>query len=233
MARTRNLDAIEIRVLGALMEKEQTTPDYYPMTINAVIAACNQKTGRDPITALSETEVVEALDRLATDVLAWRSEGARSERWEHRLDRRWQLDGASKAIMTLLLLRGAQTAGELRARSERMHHFASVDEVDAVLRRLAGGDDALVRQLARQPGKREVRWAPTVGDAAVAESLEASVAATAPTAGAFATSPAPATPPVAPSRGRLEPVLERLGALEEEVGRLRRDLDALVARLGG
>lgn len=88
MSKTRPLDPIEIRVLGALMEKEQTTPDYYPLTIKAVITACNQKSNRDPVMSRTETQVVETLDRLAEDLLTWRSEGARAERWEHRLDRR-------------------------------------------------------------------------------------------------------------------------------------------------
>ena len=83
MARTRQLDPVEIRVLGALLEKQQTTPDHYPLTTNALLAACNQKTNREPVTHLSETEVTEALDRLRQDVLVWRSEGARTERWEH------------------------------------------------------------------------------------------------------------------------------------------------------
>ena len=126
MPSTRPLDPIEIRVLGTLLEKEQTTPDHYPMTINGLINACNQKTNREPVTSLTETEVVEALDRLRLDVLTWRSEGARAERWEQRLDRRWHLTPPRKAIMTLLLLRGAQTPGELKTRSDRMHSFESV-----------------------------------------------------------------------------------------------------------
>ena len=90
MTKTRLLDAIEIRVLGVLMEKEKTTPDQYPLTINGVIAACNQKSARDPVMQLTETEVVEALDRLRQDVLTWRLDGARVERWQHSLDRRWR-----------------------------------------------------------------------------------------------------------------------------------------------
>ncbi len=163
MTYTRKLDPIEQRVVGALMEKQQTTPDYYPMTVNALIAACNQKSNREPVTALSETEIVGALESLRHDTLVWRSEGARVERWEHRLTSRWHLDTPARAIMTLLLLRGPQTPGELRSRSERMHHFEDVSEVDAVLRRLAQGDDALVRVQPREPGKRERRWCHVMG----------------------------------------------------------------------
>ena len=127
MMRTiRELDATEVRVLGALMEKEQTTPDYYPMTINAVIAACNQKSNREPVTELSETQVVEALDLLRKDVLAWRSDGARVERWSQSISRRLELSSASKAILTLLMLRGPQTPGQLRSRSGRLHSFSEL-----------------------------------------------------------------------------------------------------------
>src|SRR5262245_4411211 len=116
MALHRKLTAHEIRVLGCLLEKEQTTPDQYPLTVNTLIAASNQKTNRAPVLELSETEVVGALDSLRHEALAWRSEGARSERWEHLLDRRWSLDKPAKAVITLLLLRGPQTPAELRGR---------------------------------------------------------------------------------------------------------------------
>ena len=221
MPRTRPLDPIEIRVLGALMEKEQATPDHYPLTINGVIAACNQKSNRDPVTSLTETEVVEALDRLRQDVLAWRSEGARAERWEHRLDRRWSLTPAKKAVMTLLLLRGPQTPGELKGRSKRLHAFASTAEVEATLRDLASGFDALVRELPRRPGQRESRWIhlAAVDDPAEAEAFE----------------PAPAVeetaPPETPAAAGPTPV-ERLGRLEQRVAELATELRELRQRLG-
>lgn len=158
MSRTRKLDPVEIRVLGVLLEKEQATPDHYPLTTNAVIAGCNQKSNREPVMELSETEVTEALDRLREDVLVWRTASARAERWEHRLDRRWELDSKSKAVMTLLLLRGPQTPGELRSRSERLCSFDSVDQLEETLQELAGGFDALVCELPRRPGQRECRW---------------------------------------------------------------------------
>lgn len=156
--RTRKLDPIEIRVLGALMEKEVTTPASYPLTINAVIAACNQKSNRVPVMSLTETEVVEALDRLRDDVLTWRSDGARVERWQHSLDRRWELDSASKAVMCLLMLRGPQTGGELKSRSDRLHQFDSLAEVEKTLRDMADRFDALTEELPRFPGQREARW---------------------------------------------------------------------------
>lgn len=239
MARTRSLDPVEIRVLGALMEKEQTTPDLYPMTVNAVIAACNQKTNRDPVTSLTETQVVEALDRLRMEVLVWRSEGARTERWEQRLDRRWALDPGAKAVMTLLLLRGPQTPGELRTRSDRLHDFASVAAVEAVLARLGAGPEPLVRELARQPGQRENRWRHTVGQAEPEPAAAVSFAAPAgppPVAAdrpSFAPHP-PASSPAAssPAASPLGDRLERLDRLEAEVAELREELAALRRSLG-
>ena len=161
----RKLDPVEIRVLGALLEKEQTTPEAYPLTMNALIAACNQKTNREPVTQLSEDQIDGALERLRQEVLVWRSESARSERWQQSVSRRWGLDRAGKALLTLLLLRGAQTVGELRTRSERLSPFATVDEVEATLTRLAAEDEPLVRELARRPGQKETRWVHLVGEA--------------------------------------------------------------------
>lgn len=236
MSLTRPLDAVEIRVLGALMEKEQTTPDAYPLTINALISACNQKTNREPVTALTETQVVEALDELRNDVLAWRIEGARAERWEHRLDRRWHLTPASKAIMTLLMLRGPQTPGELKTRSGRMHDFGSVEEVERVLGKLAEGggdalsDDALVQELPRRPGQRESRWMHRVG---TEEAYQPYAAETGP--------PPEETPVPEPSQARPAPrpapeadreLQERVEGLEGKVADLEAELTALRRRLG-
>jgi uncharacterized protein YceH (UPF0502 family) len=211
---------VEIRVLGVLLEKEQTTPEQYPLTTHAVLAGCNQKTNRDPVTELSETEVTEALDRLREDVLVWRSQSARSERWEHRLDRRWELDGAAKAVMTLLLLRGPQTPGELRTRSDRMHHFDSVDEVEATLSHLAEGFDAMVRELPRRPGQREARWMHLEGS----EEHPGETQAEEPAPRAAAERP----PGAEPARRRA-PGDDRLAALESEVAELK----AQVAELRG
>jgi hypothetical protein len=162
MAYTRKLDNTEARVLGALMEKEETTPEAYPLSLNALVAACNQKSSREPVMELSIGAVSDALERLRKDVLVWRSEGARVERWDHRLTNRWHLDKPAKAILTLLLLRGPQTPGELRSRSERLATFSSVEEVERALARLSEGTNALVEELARQPGRRENRWRHTM-----------------------------------------------------------------------
>ncbi len=163
MTRTRRLTEVELRVAGALMEKEQTTPDAYPMTVNALRAACNQKTNRDPVTDLGEEAVRDALESLRQDVLVWRSSGARAERWEHRLASRWELNRQEKAVLTLLILRGPQTPGELRTRSERMTDFASVNAVVSTLNTMREGDHPLVRELSRAPGQSATRWDHLVG----------------------------------------------------------------------
>lgn len=226
MARVRPLNPTEIRVLGALLEKEQATPDTYPLTVNSLVSACNQKTNREPVTELSEGEVWDALESLRQDVLVWRVEGTRADRFEHRLDRRWHLTPQRKAVMTLLLLRGPQTPGELRSRSGRLHDFDSVDEVEATLEDLASGHEPLVVELPRQPGQRETRWAHTVGT----EPPESQAAAATPaeTLPRPAPEPRPASPPPAPA----DEVLDRLETLEEAVDALRRELAALKSALG-
>lgn len=212
MRTIRELDATEVRVLGALMEKQQATPVYYPMTVNALIAACNQKSNREPVTELSETEVVEALERLRKDVLAWRSDGARVERWSQSISRRLELDAPSKALLTLLMLRGPQTPGQLRARSGRLHAFAALGEVEATLREMAAGDAPLAVELERRPGTKESRWAHLLG----AEPEEAAA-------------PAPAaSPPAAAGPG----LGERLDAVEARVDEIARELARLRAELG-
>lgn len=154
----RLLDVADVRVLGALLEKEQTTPELYPLTVNALVLACNQKTAREPVMELSESDVQTALRRLFEDVLVWRNEGARVMRWRQSVDRRWELDPATKAVMTLLLLRGPQTPGELRNRGERLHPFATLEELESALARLAAPPEPLVRELPRAPGQKETRW---------------------------------------------------------------------------
>ena len=213
MRMIRELDATEVRVLGALMEKEQATPEYYPLTVNALIAACNQKSNREPVTELSETEVVEALERLRKDVLAWRSEGARVERWSQSISRRLELNAPAKAILTLLMLRGPQTPGQLRARSGRLHAFADLADLEATLREMAAGDAPVVVELERRPGTKESRWAQRLG----AEPEQEAAAAVAPP----------------PPRQAVGPGLsERLEAVEARVAELARELASLRRELG-
>jgi uncharacterized protein len=211
----RKLDPAEVRVVGSLLEKEQTNPETVPMTVNAIIAACNQKTNREPVMQFTETAVVEALDRLRQEVLVWRTEGARTERWQQSVVRRWGLDRAGKALMTLLLLRGPQTPGELRTRSERMNPFTSLEEVEEALRRMAGIDEPLVMELPRRPGQKEARWTHLVGDAAPEAELEELIP--------------DATDAGGPPRPSLASRVERL---EEMVARLAEELEALKRQLG-
>src|SRR5205814_5059336 len=155
----RALDAIEIRILGSLMEKQLSTPEYYPLTLNALVAACNQKSNREPVMELSEGEIERALNRLQDEKLVWRVMGGRAVRFDHNLDALWHINRREKALLTLLFLRGAQTAGELRGRSDRLHTFDSVPQVEEILRDMAAHSEPLVRQLPRRPGQKEERWA--------------------------------------------------------------------------
>ena len=159
----RELDPIETRVLGCLLEKERTTPDGYPLSLNALTSACNQKSNREPVMDLTSSEIESVLARLRSEVLVWPEEGARTLKWTHNLDRKWSLSPAAMAVMTVLMLRGPQTPGELRARTERMHPFTSSADVENILVGLTEGDEPLVVHLARQPGQKEARWTHLVG----------------------------------------------------------------------
>ncbi len=159
------LDAVQARVLGVLMEKEATTPDVYPLTLNAITAGCNQKSSREPVMQLDEGRVRDAVEALVAARLVREqgSAGGRVRRFGHRLDSRLfgtlEFSRPERALLCLLMLRGAQTPGELRARSVRLHAFESVDAVEQVLNALARREDGPhVRALPREPGRREVRW---------------------------------------------------------------------------
>lgn len=207
----RPLDIVEARVLGALLEKELLTPDVYPMTLPALLAACNQKTSREPVTELSAGEATAALDRLRELVLVWKVTGGRAEKWEHNLEAKWQAGKPEKAMLALLLLRGAQTAAELRSRAERMHELTSVEAAEELLGAMAAHAEPLVAELPRRPGQKETRWTHLVSGAPAAE----------------ASSPRATAPP------RLSPMEERLFALEERVAALEAGLAALRGSLGG
>jgi len=171
----RELDPVEIRVLGCLLEKEQTTPDAYPLTLKALVTACNQKSSRSPVMQLSEADARGALDRLHHEVLVWPVSGTRSERWRHALKRQWALDGPTHAVMCLLLLRGPQTVGSIRNRAERLHPFVDNHEVETTLDALRQGDEPLTVLLDRRPGQNEARWMHLVGglpDEATLASME-------------------------------------------------------------
>jgi hypothetical protein len=154
-----HLDAVEKRVLGSLMEKDMTTPEYYPLTLNALMAACNQKSNREPVMETDEGALRTALRSLEEKGLAGmaRLEG-RVTRFEHRMGDALNLGRRESALLCTLLLRGAQTPGELRGRSERMHRIEDLDEVHLVLQKLVEHDPPLVKLLPRQPGTKEARY---------------------------------------------------------------------------
>ncbi|MEJ8838498.1 YceH family protein [Ramlibacter sp. AN1133] len=209
------LTLAEARVLGTLMEKARTVPDSYPMTLNALVAGCNQKSARDPVSNLSEAQVQEALDGLKRRSLAFATSGSRVMRWEHNFQRAMVVPEQSAVLLGLLMLRGPQTAGELRIHSERWYRFADISSVEAFLEELRDRSEAkggaLVVQLPRATGAREARWAHLlcgpVDVAAAAASAEARAAGD----GALAA---------------------RLALLEEEVAQLREIVTDLATQLG-
>jgi uncharacterized protein YceH (UPF0502 family) len=209
----RALDPVEIRILGSLMEKQLSTPEYYPLTLNALVAACNQKSNREPVMELAESEVQRALDRLQDEKMVWRVVGGRAVRFDHNLDTVWHLNRREKALLTLLFLRGPQTAGELRGRSDRLQTFDTVAEAEDLLREMSVHSEPLVRQLARRPGQKEERWAHLAGGAVVEE---------------------PSAPAAAEheTRGGGEPLSVRVQRLEERLSAMERALSELKEKLG-
>lgn len=209
----RALDPVEIRVLGSLMEKQLATPEYYPLTLNALAAAANQKSNREPVMEVTEGELTRALERLQDEKLVWKVLGGRAVRYDHNLDPVWHLDRKEKALLTLLFLRGPQTAGELRGRSERLHQFETVAEVEETLRDMAAHSEPLVRQLPRRPGQKEERWAHTVG-------------------GAIAEDAAPSSSSPSETSEPREPLSARVQRLEEQMTALAAELRELKGKLG-
>ncbi|MGE5491122.1 MAG: YceH family protein [Actinomycetota bacterium] len=156
------LTPVEARVLGVLIEKEKTTPDVYPLTVNSLTAGCNQKTSRDPVMNLSESEVQSALEDLRSRFLVLETSGAsgRVMRYGHNFPKGYQVPGAAVALLAVLMLRGSQTVSELRANCERLHRFADASSVEGYLEELASRPEgAMAVRLPKQPGSREHRWA--------------------------------------------------------------------------
>ena len=211
------LTEIETRVLGSLIEKDITTPDYYPLSLNALVNACNQKNNRDPVMTLDETAVRDALSSLQEKRLAGPASGADSRvtKYEHRLQEVFNFDRREIAVLCVLLLRGPQTPGELRTRTERMYHFEALDDIVSTLDRLAQREPPLARILPRQPGTKESRYTHLFsGEPPEQPSVER-----APTfASAYSTSNA--------SAGN-----DRLSQLEAEVSRLRAELSEVQQQL--
>lgn len=155
----RDLTATEARVLAVLVEKQHTVPDTYPLSLNALTQGCNQKTARDPVMALSDAEVLAALIELRDLSLVFEVSGARVTRFEHNLKRVYGVPGQAEALLTVLLLRGPQTAAELRLNTERLHRFVDISSVEGFLDELAEREPPLAVKLPKAPGAREARWA--------------------------------------------------------------------------
>jgi uncharacterized protein len=154
------LSEVAARVLGALVEKEITTPEYYPLSLNALVNACNQKTNREPVMNLDEDAVTAAMRSLSDLELAGaaNTSDSRVRKYEHRLGEAFNFTRPEIAVLCVLLLRGAQTPGEIRGRGERLHHFEELSDVQAALQKLMAREPALVKVLARQPGTKESRY---------------------------------------------------------------------------
>ncbi|MGE5082788.1 MAG: YceH family protein, partial [Acidobacteriota bacterium] len=202
------------RVLGSLIEKDITTPDYYPLSLNALVNACNQKNNRDPVMTLDEAAVRGALATLQERRMAGPAGGADSRvtKYEHRLQEVFNFDRREIAIVCVLLLRGAQTPGELRGRTDRMYRFEALDDVVSTLDRLAQREPPLVRALARQPGTKEVRYMHLFSGEPPEHLVQAPVARPSPAMGD-------------------DPNSERIATLEQEVSRLRTELTEVQQQL--
>lgn len=205
------LSAAEARTLGALIEKEITTPDYYPLTLNALINACNQRSNREPVTDLDEDDTRQALHGLENKGLAGRARSAdgRVTKYEHWLGEAFNFSRAETALICVLLLRGPQTPGELRGRTERMHRFEEISDVLAGLQKLMDRDLSLVAVLPRQPGTKEARYAHLLSGPVESIPMPASTSST---LHAAVTSPEQD---------------DRIATLESAVAKLQRDVAAL------
>jgi uncharacterized protein len=215
-----DLNPVEIRVLGCLIEKQRTTPDTYPLTINALRLACNQSTNRDPVVDYDEHTIRVALERLARRRYVRLASGhtTRATKYRHLLDDTLSLDSAELALLAVLMLRGPQTPGELRQRSDRLHRFPDPDSLEAVLTKL--GERDYIQRLDRRPGQKEQRYRLLVDE----DEDEPS--------------PAPGPPPPdtrhpTPDTQSAPPHDDRLDRLERELAALRAELTELRAQLGG
>ncbi len=215
----QQLSPIEIRILGSLVEKELATPEYYPLSLNALTNACNQKSNRDPVMALTEEEVAQGLDDLRRRQLTYRSaEGVRTLRYCHHLEKMLHLGRSELAVLAILLLRGPQTIGEIRTRCERMVGFANLAEVEAVLDHLSTAEPPLVAQLPRQPGRKECRYV---------DLLRAEILVEGVTAGTISEQGGRQTS----SGDRLTQLEEKVSLLEQEVIRLQEEIISILAQL--
>jgi len=208
------LNSIEIRVLGSLIEKSKTTPDYYPMTLNSLTAACNQKSSRKPVVQYDEETVVIALNALRKMGLTSTATGgtSRSVKYKHNFTLVFPLTTAELAVMCLLFLRGPQTAGEINTNSARLHEFESLEEVLAVLEKLAHAEPPLVQQLPKRAGQKEVRYTHLLGETIDFEEEEL---------------------PEEPARKSVNEMEARLTIVEQELAVMKESLEKLMKVLMG
>jgi uncharacterized protein YceH (UPF0502 family) len=204
------LNEYELRALGALVEKQIATPDYYPMTINALVNACNQKNHRDPVVSYDETIVTKALNSLREKNLAYVFHGseARAPKYGHIFPKAFDLSEAETPLMCVLILRGPQTSGELRSRTQHLRSFESLAEVETLLQGLSLREKPLIVKLPRQPGSRESRFAHLLGDPVELEQREV-------------------PPHQAHSVQQAQSEDDKIAKLEEEIASLRRELSEL------
>jgi len=230
-------DAVELRILGCLIEKQRTTPDAYPLSLNALRLACNQSTNRDPVVDYDEATIRDALNRLYRR--RWTrlasGQGSRAAKYRHLLKEELGLDDAELALLAVLLLRGPQTPGELNQRAARLHAFSGIPAIEETLERLIAR--GMAQRLPRRPGQKEERYAQRLGESAEPAATPAPAPAPAPPDAAPAAAPVTATQPApAPAHGRPDALSDdraRLAALEREVAALRAEVAALRDALGG
>lgn len=204
------LNDIEVRVLGSLIEKELTTPEYYPLSLNSLTNACNQKSNRDPVMALAEEDVVRALDSLRfKQLVVLSADGGRVTKYRHLLAEKYGLMPAEQAILCELLVRGPQTVGELRTRGERMHPFGDLAAVEEVLQELLGRETPLIALMPRQPGRKEGRYAQLFSGMPECRDESSD------------TRPEPARQRVMAENERIAKLEAEVSALQEEVAALR------------
>ena len=211
------LNPVDARVLGCLIEKELNTPDQYPLTLNSLTLACNQKSSRDPVMALEETDVVRALDHLRALHIAGERlvAGSRVPKYEHKIGAAWNLQPREVAVLSVLLLRGPQTTGQIRSRSGRSHSFSSLDEVVESIQELRSREDGpLVMQLPRLAGHKDNRFMHLLSGQPDMESIQASLA------------PEPATLQVRAESEAVAQLQERVSSLEIQVAELQTAFDA-------
>ena len=217
-----NLNEIEVRVVGALIEKEITTPEYYPLSMNALVAACNQKSNRDPVMNLDERDIMQAIDILRDKKLVWQlsTSGGRVPKYEHNIRSLFTFSNQEIAVLCVLMLRGAQTIGEIKGRSDRLYSFRSLQEVEETVQALLSREDGpFVMELPRQSGQKEKRFMHLFSGTPDISELQS-------------TRPEPTAEQHRSSTGeRLAALEEHVKLLREEVAELRASFEAFKSQL--